>query len=343
MIDSLSSLDRAENFESKKLHHLSSITSLMRNFIGSFHPGPPGLKAVLKSDGDNMENFSKFSEFLSGSGFLRLDFFKLILHVIINAGNYSDFLGVRTMAVTSGRSLAKLERGDLAARVIEVLRGEIVTGKRLAGSRLPAEGKLAEEFGVSRNVIREAMRAMRAMGLIEMSQGRAPHVKASDPAMAVDAMESMLRDIDNRLVHLTEVRFTLESEIAMLACRRRTAEDLVRLEECVEALKREPRQDRQIGMDYEFHRRLAETTRNPVFVYIFAALSGLIRKSQQTTYPKDGLVNAIAGHGAILAAVAARDEVRAAAAMRQHLKHAEAALLEKEHSTNHKMKGKTPC
>jgi len=226
---------------------------------------------------------------------------------------------------TPARS-AKNSGGDLVERVVSALRGDIVTGKLRPGGKLPAEGKLATEFGVSRNVIREAMRELRATGLIAMSQGRAPQVKDSDPATAVQAMEAVLRDADNRLEHLTEVRTTLECGIAALACRRRSEADLAALRECIDALTRISNQNGQIEMDYEFHRRLVHSTANPVFIYIFEALSGLIRRSQETTYPHDGLVNALAGHQQILAAVEARDEDAAVSAMRTHLGHARDTL-----------------
>ncbi|MBN2640759.1 MAG: FadR family transcriptional regulator [Victivallales bacterium] len=225
------------------------------------------------------------------------------------------------------RARKKFERVDLVSNVTEWIRKEILSGKLAVGSKLPAEGKLAEEFGVSRNVLREAMRNLRAMGLIEISQGRAPRVKASDPETAVMAMESILRDSDNKLLHLTEVRYAIEVGIVILACKRRTNVDLDKLKQCLEQLKQAAEQDIQIEKDYEFHRLLADATRNPVYTYIFEALSGLIKRSQQITYPHDGLLHAISGHSAIYKAVAEQDEIAAAEAMRRHLKDAEADLL----------------
>ncbi len=227
----------------------------------------------------------------------------------------------------SGRERKKFARVDLVSNVTDWIRREILSGNLEVGSKLPAEGKLADEFGVSRNVVREAMRNLRSMGLIEISQGRAPRVKASDPETAIIAMESLLRDSENRLLHLTEVRYAIEVGIVILACRRRTDHDLERLNKCLDELKLASQQNEQIEKDYEFHRLLAEATSNPVYVYIFETLSGLIRKSQQTTYPRDGLTHAIAGHTAILNAVTARDETVAADAMRRHLHDAEQDLL----------------
>jgi len=230
------------------------------------------------------------------------------------------------MTTCRQRKKRKNSGGDLVEQVVSSLRGAIIAGRLPSGGKLPSEGKLATEFGVSRNVVREAMRELRAMGLVEMSQGRSPRVKASDPITAVLAMEAVLRDADHQLEYLHEVRTTLESGIAALACRRRTPDDLARLAECIDALAQAREQNPQMELDYEFHRRLAETTRNPVFMYLLETLSGLIRRSQETTYPVDGWQNAVTGHREILAAVTAGDETAAAKAVRDHLGHAETTI-----------------
>ncbi len=233
---------------------------------------------------------------------------------------------------------AKIKRGfervDLVSKVTDWLREEIISGRLAVGSRLPSEGKLAEQMGVSRNVVREAMRNLRSQGLIEISQGRSPHVKESDSETAVIALESLLRDADNKLLHLTEARSALEAAIAVLACRRRTDSDLRELRNCLEQLMAEKERPRQMEYDYQFHRHLAAACGNPVFTFLLEALSGLIRRSQQTTYPKDGLAHAVEGHKAILAAVAARDEGLAGEEMRRHLAHAEKTLRDEIQAKN---------
>ncbi len=218
------------------------------------------------------------------------------------------------------------ERTDLVTKVTDWLRDEIISGRLAVGSRLPAEGKLAEQMGVSRNVVREAMRNLRSQGLIEISQGRSPHVKASDAETAVITMEALLRDADNKLLHLTEVRTALEEAIVTLSCRRRTPADLDALKKCVDEMVESAEQSRQMEYDYQFHHRLAESSGNPVFVFLLETLSGLIRRSQQTTYPKDGLAHAVHGHQAILEAVTVRDEQRASKEMRRHLENAEKTI-----------------
>lgn len=249
--------------------------------------------------------------------------------------------GSETVKLNTGKLKQQFERIDLVARVTDWIRGEILSGKLAPGAKLPSEGNLAAEFGVSRNVIREAMRNLRSMGLVEISQGRAPRVKASDPETAVIALESLLRDSDNRLIHLTEVRYALEAGIVRLACLRRTPEQLQRLRDCLEALKHAHSQNLQIEKDFEFHRILAEATANPVYVFTYETLSGLIRKSQQTTYPHgDGLTHAISGHTAILDAVEKRDCELAGQAMQSHLRDAELGLLNNIKSHNNTTRNK---
>ena len=130
-----------------------------------------------------------------------------VITYVTGQHQYTIIKHSETMAVQkkllSGRDRKKFARVDLVSNVTDWIRREILSGNLSVGNKLPAEGKLADEFGVSRNVVREAMRNLRSMGLIEISQGRAPRVKASDPETAIIAMESLLRDSENRLIHLT--------------------------------------------------------------------------------------------------------------------------------------------
>jgi len=110
--------------------------------------------------------------------------------------------------------------GDLVSQVIDHLRKEIVSGSCAAGMSLPSEGSLAESLGVSRTVIREAMRSLRSQGLIVMSQGARPRVAEVDLRPTVESLELLLKRSRTTLLQLTEVRRPLESMIARLAAKR---------------------------------------------------------------------------------------------------------------------------
>src|SRR5262245_56895654 len=81
----------------------------------------------------------------------------------------------------------------LVEQVLEQLRGRILSQDYAAGAELPPEGTLAATLGVSRTVVREAMRILRAQGLVEVSQGRRPRVKPPDSQAAVDTFGMLLQ------------------------------------------------------------------------------------------------------------------------------------------------------
>jgi len=208
----------------------------------------------------------------------------------------------------------------MVAKVVTQLTDQIAAGKVAAGCVLPSEGELAQSFGVSRTVIREAMRSLRAQGLVEMSQGRAPRVRPPDPKAAIASLELLLRRNCASLLHLIEVGRPLETAIVALAAERANDEHLRQMERAVHDLAAVPTLDQRIDADVQFHRVLAEATGNPVFVLLMETLAGFLRESRQKTLAYSGVDIALEGHRAILQAVRARDRDKAREAMKEHLR-----------------------
>jgi GntR family transcriptional repressor for pyruvate dehydrogenase complex len=115
----------------------------------------------------------------------------------------------------------------LPHRVAALLRREIASGEISPGNRLPTEQQLAERFGVSRNVVREAIAQLRADGVVEARQGIGAFVLAPEQRSAIRIDGEALKNIEN-MEHLFELRRILETESAMLAATRRTDADLGR-------------------------------------------------------------------------------------------------------------------
>ncbi len=181
-------------------------------------------------------------------------------------------------------------------------------------------------MGVSRTVIREAMRILGERGLVEVSQGRSPRVKPADPAHVVSSLATFLMRGDHSLLHLIEVRRPLETEIAAIAARRITPHQLEALEQAHLQLAEAKALDDRIDADLRFHELLAESTGNPVFGLLLAPLAHLMRLSRKQTLGRTGVERAIAGHEKILAAVRRGDSDSARKAMLDHLAMAEKDL-----------------
>jgi len=219
-----------------------------------------------------------------------------------------------------GRSpLKRVQRVDLVQEVVDRLREQVLSGEFAPDSPLPPEGELSQNLGVSRTVIREAMRTLRALGLVEVSQGRVPRVKRADPRDLVLALRTFLQRGDHSLLHLIEVRIPLETEIAALAAQRATPEQIEALEKALRRMTAARRLDQQIEADIQFHNLLAVASGNPVFELLLATLAGLMRQSRRRTLSRTGLARADAGHLAVLDAVRQGDPRRARQAMREHL------------------------
>lgn len=212
-----------------------------------------------------------------------------------------------------------ISRPNLVEEVTSVLRKRIISGEYPVDSSIPSEGDLGKSLGVSRNVIREAMRNLSSQGLIEVSQGKRPRVKSGDSDAVINSLESFLHSNDRSLEHLTEVRFSLELEIASLAARRCNAEDLTELEKDIQLLSEAKNQKKCIEADVSFHLNMARATHNPVFVMIYTTISKMLNKLLEASYENLDLSDIVDRHLNIIDAVKSGDSDKARIAMRKHI------------------------
>lgn len=218
-----------------------------------------------------------------------------------------------------------IKRPDLVALVTESVRQRILDGTYPPGSELPAQGTLAANFDVSLNVVREAMRNLRSLGMVEVSQGRCPTVRGSNPEASINAFFVMLSHAHGSLYHLIESRIPLEIQVATLAAERATPENIARLAEVIDDSRKTHDPQGLSLLDQSFHRYLAETTGNPLLMVMIDTLAGLQCQLTQQAHASSQVTEAsIAEHVQILKAVEAHDEKAAGQAMLRHL---EAVLL----------------
>jgi len=213
--------------------------------------------------------------------------------------------------------LVPLERGDLVRGAVEQLRAFILT--RPGGEELPSEAELGERLGVSRTVLREAMKILQAQGLVVLSQGKRARVRPADPQAAIESLDVLLRRSEGSLLHLVEVRRPLEAEIVELAAKRATPDALAEADAAIEEQAAAPTLDGQIEADLKFHRALAKASGNPVFILLLDALAGLMRASRRKSLSEYGNRIPVDHHRAILAAIRRRDPAAARAALLGHL------------------------
>ncbi len=212
---------------------------------------------------------------------------------------------------------------QLPARIASEIVRQITDGSFLPGQKLPTEHNLAQSFGVSRSVIREAIAQLRNEGLIETRQGVGAFVTEPDRRQAIRIEAETLADRDH-FQSLFQLRMALEIEAAGLAAVHHTAEDMSRLDEALaEMTGREKWTDEGIAADLAFHRALAAATHNEYFPlvlgFIAERISQAIRAARARAVLEEIVEITITEHQAIRDAIAVRDPLKAREVMRQHV------------------------
>jgi GntR family transcriptional repressor for pyruvate dehydrogenase complex len=213
----------------------------------------------------------------------------------------------------------KPRRQTLVLQAVQRLRKDFLRQAENGKELLPSEGELALRLGVSRTVLREAMKQLQAQGLVHVSQGRRPRIRAADARPTIESLDTLLRRTNGSLLHLVEARRPLEGEIAALAAERARPEDVEAAAKALHDLESAATLDARVEADVRFHRVLAEATRNPVLTLILDTVAGLLRASRYRSIGEHGVRPAAEGHREILEALRRRDPASARDAMRRHL------------------------
>jgi GntR family transcriptional repressor for pyruvate dehydrogenase complex len=218
-----------------------------------------------------------------------------------------------------------VRESSLADRVAQHLMEQVLSGGIEPGTQLPAERMLAEQYGVSRTVIREAVRSLVSKGLLEIRSGSGTYVRGPDTASARESVALLLRMHHGNgpvaYQKALEIRRVLEVEIAGLAAERATDDDLATLDAELERLRAaEHDRDAFIRSDVAFHAALATATRNELFRVVLDSIEDVMREVRRLGFETThGYASALRYHGALLRAIRARDAAAARQTMSEHL------------------------
>ena len=208
----------------------------------------------------------------------------------------------------------------LSDKVAEMMLDTILSNRLKVGDRLPSERELGEQFGVSRTVIREAVRALVAKRVIEVRSGSGLRVAAVDADSVRESMSLFLRGGAIDFDKVNEVRSLLEVHIAGLAAERRTEDDLAGLSEIHDQMKREADDVLAAARDdLEFHRRIAQATRNELFLVLMDSIGTALIDIRRENLGSGSTPLTLGQHEEILERITARDPAGARAAMAAHL------------------------
>jgi GntR family transcriptional repressor for pyruvate dehydrogenase complex len=218
----------------------------------------------------------------------------------------------------------------LSERANEQIESLIVSGAIRPGDRLPPERELGEMLGVSRTVVREAVKSLAAKGLVEVRTGAGTYVKKIGSEIMRAPLDLLLRASVLRSDEIHEVRAMLEIRIAELAALRARPDDIRAMEETIELLKNRSITPHEYATaDVAFHRHLAVATRNHLLLALVQSLQGVmfaVRLRAASSLGDAPRENAILYHSQILECVKAGDSNGARAAMLEHLAYAQEVM-----------------
>ncbi|MFY3384672.1 FadR/GntR family transcriptional regulator [Paracidovorax sp. MALMAid1276] len=214
----------------------------------------------------------------------------------------------------------------LSDQVASALEKEIRDGRIRAGDKLPTEAALAQQFEVSRTVVREAISRLRSLGLVDSRQGSGMYVKAP----GIEPLQFDLPHAASReaVMQIVEVRRALEAEVAELAAQRRTEDDIAAIRSAMQHIADAVRAGRDgVEEDVLFHRAIAQAAGNPFMIstldYLAQFLKGATRVTRANEARRTDFAEAVTHeHRQIVAAIEAGDPAAARAAAAQHMKNA---------------------
>jgi GntR family transcriptional repressor for pyruvate dehydrogenase complex len=169
----------------------------------------------------------------------------------------------------------------LTDEAIERIKKMIVTGELGPGDRLPKESDLAERLGLSRNSLREAVKALSLIRVLDVRQGDGTYVTSLQPEVLLDTVGFVLDfHRDDSVLSLLEVRRILEPAATALAAQRMSDDEIVHLGELLGAMDHAADLDELIKLDLEFHRRIAAGSGNPVLASLIDSLSAPTQRAR---------------------------------------------------------------
>lgn len=184
-----------------------------------------------------------------------------------------------------GEKSPSSEDGPLPDVVAERIKRLIIDGILKVGDMLPSERRLCEKLGASRPALREGLRLLRGMGIIETQHGKGSFVARLASGGDTSPLLHLLNSQPRTLFDLLEVRSVLESEAARLAAVRATSADIILIRRRYEALREKQEAlaelslEESAGLDHGFHRAINDASHNPVLVHTLESLSELMLRS----------------------------------------------------------------
>jgi len=222
-----------------------------------------------------------------------------------------------------------IKRESLSENVVKQLK-EMIAGKELVpGQKLPSEQELAEYFRVGRHTVREALKKMAVMGLVESRVGQGSYITKIMPRDVLGFMTNQLVMSRVDIKNLMELRKLLELKIVTLAAKRATEKDLKEVEYFLQQMHKRTDSGRNfVDEDIKFHFAIANATQNEYFGVVLNSIRDMLSIVQEKAVVMEGAMErALNFHQQILNAIKNNDPKSAEVWMEKHMEDTETAIL----------------
>lgn len=226
-------------------------------------------------------------------------------------------------------SIAPIKSTRIYQEIVRQVKAMIAEGRLKSGDQLPPERDLADKFVVSRTSVREALRALESLGLVEIRPGEGTFVREVSIETLIEPLALLMVSQREAIGELFEARRLLEPTIAALAAMRATPEEIHEMERILEQQAKEIATGKTgLAEDAAFHGAIGAAAHNRAITRIAHAVMDLLTQSREESLNTPGRPNrSHEDHRRIVAAIAARDEAGARHAMLDHLEAVETLVL----------------
>lgn len=214
--------------------------------------------------------------------------------------------------------IRKVQKSSVCDEVYNEMMDKIVTGNWPQGSQIPSENSLCESFGVSRDTVRQAIKRMCAIGLLQSRQGKGTFVCKVDLSVYMNRLIPIVFLSEDDGTHLLQFMKTIQMAVASDAAGKATEEDIAKLQLCMDKMETECSDEEYFKYDNDFHLRLASISENPLYVKSMEITSGMLTHYLTNMVRFHGRDQSIAQHQKCLDAIIAGDCTAAAYAMKEH-------------------------
>jgi GntR family transcriptional repressor for pyruvate dehydrogenase complex len=226
-------------------------------------------------------------------------------------------------------SLAPIKSTRIYEEIVRQIKQMIAEGRLTSGDQLPPERDLAEKFVVSRTSVREALRALESVGLVEIRPGEGTFVREVSVEALIEPLALVMASQREAIGELFEARRVIEPAIAALAAQRATPDEVQDMDRILDEQAREIAAGRTgLVQDAQFHAAIASAAHNQAITRVVHAIMDLLTQSREESLNTPGRARrSHEDHRRVLEAIRRRDEAGVAEAMREHLTAVEGLVL----------------